>query len=217
MAREPSSRIESKNRRWLAFLAAVVALAILAFCAFRNAGRWLVREDTLVKADEIYVLSGKMPERAEEAADLFKRGYAPQVWISRPRSPLVALNELGIRYIPEEEYSRQILIREGVPESAIRILPEVIENTEQEVQAATSEMRKNGDSRIIIVTSPEHSRRVRILWTKIAGKYPYATIHGSPQDPFDPDHWWRHTQDALSVVREYLGLLNAWVGLPIKP
>ena len=36
-------------------------------------------------------------------------------------------------------------------------------------------------------------------------------------DAFDGAHWWRHTQDGLDVVRETLGLLNAWTGFPLRP
>ncbi len=42
-------------------------------------------------------------------------------------------------------------------------------------------------------------------------------VHGAHEDPFDPDHWWRNTRDVLSVVRETLGLVNAWAGLPVPP
>jgi hypothetical protein len=31
------------------------------------------------------------------------------------------------------------------------------------------------------------------------------------------DHWWRNTRDALAVVREILGLINLWAGLPVRP
>src|SRR6266851_1209905 len=34
-------------------------------------------------------------------------------------------------------------------------------------------------------------------------------------DSFDPKHWWRTTNDALDVLREVLGLVNAWAGLPL--
>ena len=40
-------------------------------------------------------------------------------------------------------------------------------------------------------------------------------VRAAPEDPFDPRHWWRNSRDALDVVREVLGLLNAWAGLPV--
>jgi uncharacterized SAM-binding protein YcdF (DUF218 family) len=185
--------------------------------AFRGTGRWLVREDPLSPADVIFVLSGAMPQRAEEAGKVFGMGYAPEVWVSRPQSPAGELEKLGIHFVGEEEYSREILVHEGVPEGAIHILPETIVDTEQEVAEAAQEMRQEGKARIIIVTSPQHTRRVRALWERLAGRNLYLLVHAAREDPFDSDHWWRNTRDVFSVVREMLGLLNAWAGLPVRP
>ena len=79
-------------------------------------GRWLDREDPLAHADVIFVLGGGMPQRALEGAKVYAMGYAPEVWLSRPDSPADDLAKLGIHYVGEEDYNRQILIHEGVPE-----------------------------------------------------------------------------------------------------
>jgi hypothetical protein len=42
-------------------------------------------------------------------------------------------------------------------------------------------------------------------------------VRAAGTDGFDAAHWWRNTHDALDVVREVLGLLNAWAGLPLQP
>ena len=42
-------------------------------------------------------------------------------------------------------------------------------------------------------------------------------VHYAQDDVYDGAHWWRHTQDALDMVRETLGLLNAWAGFPLRP
>lgn len=201
----------------IAALAAVLALVAVAVAAFRGAGRWLVRPDALGPADAIVVLSGSMPARAEEAARIFRLGYAPEVWVSRPDSPAAELAAMGIRYLGEDDYNREILIRAGVPESAVRVFPEPVIDTEQEVQETARELRREGKSAAIIVTSPQHTRRVRALWRRLAGGDLRAIVRGAPQDPFDAGHWWRDTRDTLSVLREFLGLVNAWAGLPVRP
>jgi uncharacterized SAM-binding protein YcdF (DUF218 family) len=185
--------------------------------SFRRAGRWLIREEPLLSADVIVVLSGGMPYRAEEAGKVFRMGYAREVWVSRPESPAEELGKLGIRFVGEEEYNRQILVHEGVPESSVRILPEIIINTEQEMQEVGREMQRTGKSRVIFVTSPEHTRRVGTLWKKLVGQHFTLIVHAAEQDAVDPDHWWRNTRDALTVFREMLGLINAWAGLPVRP
>jgi uncharacterized SAM-binding protein YcdF (DUF218 family) len=183
----------------------------------RSAGRWLVREDTLASADAIVVLSGSMPYRAEEAARLFQMGKAPEVWVSRPENPAADLQKFGIRFAGEEEYDYEILIHEGVSEAVVHILPDPIVNTEQEVEEVAREMRRAGKTKVIIVTSPQHTRRVKAMWKKLVGDAPTLIVHSAHEDPFDADHWWRNTRDVFSVVRETLGLVNAWAGLPVRP
>jgi uncharacterized SAM-binding protein YcdF (DUF218 family) len=209
----------AKRKHNLRLISALVLLALLATAIFalRGVGRWLVREDPLAHADALVVLSGGMPYRAEAAAHYFESGYASEVWLTRPEGPSDQLKELGIQYFGEEVYNRQVLILLQVPETDVRILPNTIIDTEQEVEEITRELRKTGKSSVIIVTSPEHTRRVRALWKNLAGEELRAVVRAAPEDPFDADHWWRNTRDALSVVRELLGLMNAWAGLPIRP
>jgi uncharacterized SAM-binding protein YcdF (DUF218 family) len=207
---------QSRRKRALALIVILALIVAGVFC-FRGAGRWLVRQDALAPADAIFVLSGGLPYRAEEAAIIFRAGYAKEIWLSRPYAPVEELTRLGVSFTGEEEYSREVLIREGVPDSAIRILPDTVVDTEQEIEEASREMRREGKSQVIIVTSPQHTRRVRALWRVLIGKQNRAIVRAATEDPFDPGYWWRNTRDALSVVREYLGLLNAWAGLPIRP
>ncbi len=203
--------------RVIILLAVSLALVTGAVLAFRDVGRWLVRPDPLTPADVIVVLSGAMPARAEEAANIFKMGYAHRIWITRPVSPADELAHMGIPYSGEEDYSRDVLIHEGVPAKAIQILPEPIFGTQQEVEEIGREARAEGDSRVMIVTSPQHTRRVKALWRKLVGRNPALIVRGAPQDGFDADHWWRGTRDAFSVVRELMGLLNVWTGLRVHP
>jgi uncharacterized SAM-binding protein YcdF (DUF218 family) len=194
-----------------------VLLVVAAAVVFRGAGRWLDREDPLSHADVIFVVGGAMPQRALEGAKVFGMGYAPEVWLSRPDNPSDDLAKLGIHFVGEEDYNRQILIHQGVPEAAIHILPEPVVNTEEELQEVGREMRQERKKTIILVTSPQHARRVWTLWQRLVGSDPRAMVHGAHDDPFDADHWWRNTRDVMSVVHETLGLVNAWMGLPVPP
>jgi uncharacterized SAM-binding protein YcdF (DUF218 family) len=213
-----ASATKSTNaaKRWI-LVVILLALVVIAVLVLRGAGRWLIREDPLARADVIVVLSGSMPYRAEEAAQVFTMGYAPEVWVSRPEGPDAELAQLGVHYMGEEEYNRDVLIRQGVPETAVHILPEEIIDTEQEVEEVSREMRRTGKHSVIFVTSVQHTRRVKALWHKLVGDNPSALVHGAPEDPFDRDRWWSNTRDSLAVVREVLGLMNVWAGLPVRP
>ncbi|HKQ86164.1 MAG TPA: YdcF family protein [Candidatus Acidoferrales bacterium] len=202
------------------FIAATGVLILIVGCAifaFRHAGRWLIHEDRPSRADVILVLSGSMPYRAEEAAKVYRAGYASEIWLTHPVSPAAELRSLGIHYESDEDYNAAVLMKLGVPPSAIHVLPNEIVDTEQELEEADRQMQREGKSTIIIVTSLEHTRRAGALWHRLFGAGHKAIVHGAPEDPFDADHWWRNTRDSLAVMREYLGLLNAWTGLHVRP
>ncbi len=189
----------------------------LCLTVFLNLGRWLVLEDPLSHASAIAVLSGRMPARALEAASLYRGGYAPEVWLTHSREPGATLSKLSVSYTGEDAYEKLILIQQGVPESAIRIIDPPIENTADEVLTIGKNLQQRQEHKVIIVTSKVHTRRAKYLWNKLAGRQGQAIIRGVSDDAFDPSHWWRNTTDALDVVREVLGLLNVWVELPLRP
>ncbi len=197
--------------------ALIVSLAVCAGAVgvFRGVGHWLIREDTLAPADLIAVLSGSMPWRAEEAARIYQLGDGREVWVTQPEAPRGELASMGIQYLGEDFFNRETLIHWGVPEAAVRILPDSIIDTQDEVEEISREMRRQGMTSVIIVTSPQHTRRVKTLWHKMVGDHPRAIVRAAHPDPFDADHWWRDTQDIFSVARELMGLTNAWLGFPV--
>lgn len=205
----------SRTTAWI-LLIFLLLVAVAAIVAVRGVGRWLIREDPLAKSDVIVVLSGSMPARAEEAGRVFQMGYAPEVWVSRPDSPAGELENLGIPFTGEESYNRDVLIHEGVPSGAIRIFPQPIANTQDEVEEILQQMRAQNKKRVIIVTSPEHTRRVRALWGRLSDGRLQMGVHAAHQDSFDADGWWKDTRDTYSVARELMGLANTWAGFPVR-
>lgn len=198
-------------------LVSLGALCIAAIIFFFGVGRWLVAEDPLEKAQAIVVLSGRMPLRALEAAKLYRGGYAPEIWLTRPSEPTASLQAVHIAFLSEDFYNTRVLMHEQVPSRAIRVLEPDIDNTADEMRAVENQLRRENSSSVIIVTSKVHTRRVRTLWRKISSGREHAIIRGASADPFEPGRWWRTSKDALDVVREVLGLLNAWAGLPLRP
>jgi uncharacterized SAM-binding protein YcdF (DUF218 family) len=196
---------------------AVLAALAGATWAFRSVGQWLVVEDQLESAQAIVVLSGGMPARAREAAEIYRQGFATQVWVTRPAGPAEELQQMDIFYLGEEFYTQKILLHLGVPADAIRILEKPAANTEQEVLQIARELRREDDRKVIVVTSKPHTRRLKAVWKARAGESPRVLVRYASGDHYDGAHWWRHTRDALDVVREVLGLANAWAGFPVRP
>ncbi len=204
-----------RTRRLVLGLLGAALLCALLFFLF--VGRWLVLEDPLEKAQAIVVLSGRMPLRAMEAAKLYREGYAPKVWLTHSAEPGASLKAMGVSFIGEDVYNVQVLMHEGVPADAIHLLEPPIINTADELAAVSTALAEEKGGTAIIVTSKVHTRRVRILWNRLAAGRGRALVRAASDDPFEPRRWWRTTGDALDVVREFLGILNAWAGMPLRP
>jgi uncharacterized SAM-binding protein YcdF (DUF218 family) len=206
-----------RSRVFRVLLAAGSCTALFAVACFFGVGRWLVVEDPLTKARAIAVLSGSMPLRALEAAKLYRDGYAPEIWLTHSAEPGETLAEMGIPFAGEDYYNVRVLIHEGIPAKAIRVLDPPIVNTADEMKVIDAALASEKDHTVIIVTTRAHTRRVRLLWRRLAAGQGRAVVRAASGDPFDPRRWWRNTGDALDVVREVLGLLNAWAGQPLRP
>jgi uncharacterized SAM-binding protein YcdF (DUF218 family) len=215
----------------------VVALALSAYgqAPFLSAvANILIVEDSLRPAVAIVPLGGQLPFREIEAAKFYHAGFAPVIVIVPVAATLesTALQRLGINKVPEWELSRQVLIQQGVPESAILISEEEGIGTLEELKAAwevvdAGERKGLGVRRnavnamnalpVILVTSKYHTRRTRLTWNYVTGGRSQAIVRAARGDPFDPDHWWHTRSYAFSVVREYLGLANYYAGFPVAP
>ena len=75
--------------------------------------------DNPEKAEVIFVPRGDYPDSAVRAAELYREGFAPWVLPSGRFSNLTGRFTKDSRYGTQWEYLRQILLDEGVPDSAI--------------------------------------------------------------------------------------------------
>ena len=126
------------------------------------------------------------------------------------------LHQLGVKKVQEWELARAVLIQQGVPASAILIPKDEGVGTLEELQAAYGALRSK-DAPVILVTSKYHTRRTRLIWQYVTAGRSQAIVRAASGDPFDPDRWWEQRSFALSVVREYLGLVNYYARFPVTP
>ncbi len=212
-----SSEFLGQVLRIFAVLGALSLLALSAGLAFvLGVGHWLVKEDSLQKANAIAVLSGNFPARALEAASLYRDGYAGEIWLTHPLAQTQALSEMGIHYPGEAEFNYQVLRRQGVPAKAIRVLDSPIINTSDELDVISSALQQKNNASVIVVTNKAHTRRVHELWNRYDSARGKAIVHGISNDDFQPSAWWTRTGDTHQVIHELLGMINVWAGLPIK-
>ena len=203
--------------RIFAVLGALTLLALSAGLFFiLGVGHWLVKEDSLQKANAIAVLSGNFPARALEAASLYRGGYATEIWLTHPGPPSGALTQMGIHYPGEADFNYQVLRRQGVPAKAIHVLDSPVINTSDELDVISSALQQKSGGSVIVVTNKAHTRRVHELWNRFDSARGKAIVHGISSDDFRPSAWWNSTEDTHQVIHEILGMINVWAGLPIQ-
>jgi hypothetical protein len=129
---------------------------------------WLSAADAPVKADAIVVLSGDY-RRTRQAAELYRQKLADYVILTRTQRPatLRMLDADGIYYPQDEEVSRQVLEKHGVPPKAIVMVGTDLISTAGEAlalqayfQAASTDGSRK---RLLVITSPYHILRARIV------------------------------------------------------
>jgi uncharacterized SAM-binding protein YcdF (DUF218 family) len=183
----------------------------------RGVAQVLIVDEPLQKAAAIVVLQGGPVFRDSEAAAAYHGGWAPKVVISRdvPPAHVVAARQLGFAYPINVETSLYVLHARGVPDEAVVVLPGVARTTVEEL-ANVFMVLGPGEEPLIVVTSPTHTRRVGMLWRRIAGTSRPLILRFTRSDPFDPNRWWQDREQIVTVLREYLSLANLLLGSPTR-
>ena len=210
----------ARRRRALLWVGlAVLLVAALAVAAhrplLRAAGTFLVVDEPLEPADAIVVLAGGTPFREAWAAELFRRGLAPRVIISRhlltPRER--ELLALGIRALDDQGESRLALEKYGVPPDRIVAVGQAESITETELRTVGRLAREAGYRSVILVTSPWHTRRVKLIWSREAPADLRGVVAATRREPADGAEWWRQRRAAEELLHEYLGLAAIKLGI----
>ena len=204
-------------KRLLARATAFAALLtlLLAALAFPQLGRWLVVEDPLTKADAIYVLSGTRYERPLEAVDLYKAGWAPRILLSTGVSDWgeVELRERGFKIPSEADLEIDVMGRLGVPATAIDSLG-AQDSTKDEAESLFRVATERRWSRVIVVTSKQHTRRARMeMNRKVAGTGVAIIMRASRYDRSNVDQWWQSRGTVRFTLFETQRLLAYWLRL----
>lgn len=209
-----------RSRRALRYCVVLIGIVVLFGLGFlpllRVMGSFLVVEHRLRPAAAIVVLGGQPPFREIEAARLFTQGWAPKVIVIRAAlwEEQEALSKLGVRVPEGWETGRDVLLKKGVPFSAIIVSESRAEGTLEELKLAFKAIDP-GSKPVILVSSKYHARRVSLTWNYVSRGESASIVRAAEGDPFDPLRWWGERRFILSVVREYLGLINYYTGFPV--
>ena len=189
-------------RQWPLRLAA--ALALIAALLYGGSGplltalgSQLVHADSLERVDAMIVLAPWL-ERVMEAADVYRRGYAPLIVLTREvRDPAEQiLIDRGIAQSGEER-RRQILQALGVPADAIVVLDGFVGSTADEALAFAAWARSRPIGSVMVVTSPPHTARSRLTFLRALENLDIEVIvRPATLGRFRSDTWW-HSRGGL--------------------
>ena len=203
-------------KRFLRRSAIVLApVLLIGIVALRGLGSWLVVEDPLAKADAIFVLGGTRFERPLEAVELYKAGWAPRIALMRQVSDYgeVHLMQQGIPYPREVDAQVDVMVRLGVPQSAITIFNEA-NSTAEEADTLYEAATANHWSSVIIVTSKQHTRRARLVMTRRTAPIGLTVVtRYSRYDQADTDRWWTNRSVLRFTLFETQRLFGYWIGV----
>jgi uncharacterized SAM-binding protein YcdF (DUF218 family) len=200
--------------RALRFVLIAAVLGTLLFLPF--AGRYLDHQDPLEKADLIFVLAGARIDRWLEGVDLYKDGWAPKIVMSPGivESIETRLRQQGVNFPRDGDLARDAAVALGVPADAVSVLAEAVDNTAHEAAALQRLFPPGQLRRIIVVTSPYHTRRAGFAFRRqFAGTPVQVIVRGSRYSGSVPSRWWRRRADIRFVMSELPKLALYFAGL----
>ena len=193
-------------------LMAVTVILVTAFVCAPFAGRFLVYENPLTRADAIFVLAGARAERWLEAVDLYREGIAPRIVLSpgRLEQAEIVLRSRHVTFPADAELARNAILQMHVPADAVSIADGSLDNTAQEAAALHRLASAQHWHTIVVVTSKYHSHRAAFAFQReFDGSGVAIVMRTTRYDTSDPAHWWRHRADIRFMVSE-LGKLVAY-------
>lgn len=198
--------------KFLLFLFVVIYVLLSYFHTpiLTRIGRYLVLEHPPEKSELIICLAGGNIERGLATADAYNEGWAPTVFISRERLPdgFELLSDRGVEYPASIDLMGMLLANLGVPESSIIKSDTPVNSTLSEATVIREEIEKRGYKSIIVITSPQHTRRSWLTYRKVFdGTDVGILMLASKYSGFKPDSWWKERQYIRDVIMEYQKLI----------
>ena len=207
---------------WTKALLVVAAFTLLMVAGFKTpllqaAGSALVAQDPLASADIILVPQWSQDAGAIEAADLVKAGMASRVAVlSAGGNPSTAeLVRRGILPANNTIWLVSLLRRLGV--ANVEQIGEPAAGTENEGEVLPTWCDRQQFSTVIVVTTPDHSRRVkRVLTRSMRGHHTRIIVHCTPYSTYDPSRWWQSRDGTRTEIVEMEKLLLDIVRHPVS-
>ncbi len=201
------------SREKMFFLFLIIAIVVAALVFVRSAGQWLVTPDQIAQADLLVVMMGPVPDRALQAKTLYEQGLAHQIVFTNEYQPgAEQLKTLGIELQTTAEVFRSALLKLGIPDSSITILPVYSTSTSDEAVNIGRYLTEHPQyKKVIVVTSSYHTKRTGLIFNKLKKILPNAvsfTISPNPFTDYNGKKWWSDRISFKLTILEYIKLIN---------
>lgn len=192
-------------RRFILVTVAVVLLWILRAYPLRAIGEFLVVQDEPRAAQAIVLLAGESPSRALGAYDLYKQGLSPRILLTRGHRTQAEemLLRRNIPFTSGADVDRQILIKLGVPEDKVQLLPDDVTDTFNEAEAIRAYLKGHSVRQILLVTSRYHSRRAKMAFEHVFRGTVEFISAPTLYDEYDAHNWWHKRVNVRELIIEY--------------
>ena len=192
-----------KTRRSLLVVLAIALLSLAAALPttrlplLRAAGSALVVDDPMQPVDIIVVPQWTGLAGVIDAADLVRSGIASRVAIL-PGPPTSAAQELTRRNIPYRDATTESVgLLRSLGVENIEVIPHSASSTQDEGQLLPAWCKEQKFRSIAVMSSPDHSRRVRRVLHRAFRRQPTSVIIRSARfSLFSPNTWWQ-TRDGI--------------------
>lgn len=201
-------------RKKLLFLFAFILFTGVLLYAFRipllrSCATFLIREDSLQRADAIFVLSGGSYDRGNLAAKLYDEGWAPKI-VCTGGNELPELCVFDIDTL-ESDMARVNLLQHGVPDSVIVMIKQGT-STKEEAKIIVNYCKAQHLKRVIIVSSKLHTYRVQDAFRKkLTENGTELIVRGAPSSRFNELEWWRSENGLIAVNNEWIKTFYYWI------
>lgn len=203
-----------KNKRAY-FLALFIFLLALCLYLLRGyylpvAGNYLVTESELEKADAIFVFGGSIPNRVIEAVDIYKKGYAPLIIISKYPMPegYDYLKQKAVSFPEGHDINRSVAVQLGIPEDSILITNKRGTSTFDELIKLYQLCKEKNYRKLILVSSKSHTKRISIIFSDITRNRVKGIVRHTRYDRYNANNWWKDRNSMRQTIFEYQKLLH---------
>ena len=116
------------------------------------------------------------------------------------------------RTLPPEVLEQDRVVQDlriGVPRERIQMVSPAVDNTRDELVATAAWLRQRKLTRLLIVTSPYHTRRVQVL-SRADLRGLHVGVVAAPVQEGLPRFWWAREYDRFYVRYELAALVATW-------